>query len=69
MSVISLDLLSTATYPNTSRSSLAHALTKWSGDRSRFCIKGMAYRLAIDGHMADLIGCQPLPHLVANTLL
>ena len=32
-------------------------------------IKGMPYRLAIDGHMADLIGSQPLPNPVAKTLL
>ena len=34
-----------------------------------FAVKGMADGLAIDGHMADRIGSQPLPNPVAKTPL
>ena len=69
MAVISLDLLSTASCPNTSRCSTFPRTHQMQWRLIPFAVKRMPNRLSIDGHMADLIGSQPLPNPLAKTLL
>src|SRR5215469_7853151 len=69
IAVISLDVLSTASCPNTSRCSLAQARDLLQWRLFPLAIKRMPNRLSITGHMTYLIGSQPLPNPVAKTLL
>ena len=69
MAVISLDLLSTATCPNTSRCSTFPRTHQVQWRLLSLPIKGMPERLAINSNMADMIAAQPLPNPVAKTLL
>ena len=69
MAVISLDLLFTASCPNTSRCSLAQARDLLQWRLFSLAVKRMADRLSINGHMSNLMGSQPLTNPLAKTLL
>jgi hypothetical protein len=69
MALISLDLLSTASCPNTSRCSTFPRTHQVQGRLIPFAVKRVPDGLSIDGHMADRIGAQPLPNPLAKTLL
>src|SRR5437660_4326568 len=69
MAVISLDLLSTASCPSTSRCSTFPRTHQVQRRLFSLAVEGMADRLSIDGHMAYLTSSQPVSHPMAKTLL
>jgi hypothetical protein len=69
MALISLDLLSTASCPNTSRCSTFPGTHQVQGRLIPFAVKRMPDGLSINGHVTYLIGSQPVSNPLAKTLL